>query len=88
MSDLPILVAHEMIHQGCRITVAEQVMKTMEARPDDDSIVLWLRLQGKSYREIGDLMGCSQTRIWRIVQNSLRNCIYSIIEHSTMCVEA
>ncbi len=41
-----------------------------------------------SYREIGDWMGCSRMRVFRIVNDTLRNSIYSIIEHSIMCMEA
>jgi hypothetical protein len=85
VSDYPILVAHEMLHQGCALSVAYKVKTAMESKTDDDALVLWLRMKGETYRSIGDMMGCSHVRVYRIVNNVLRNTVYSIIEKSVMC---
>lgn len=79
----PYLVADAIRQAGCHQSVAEKIQMALEELPPDDSIVLWLRLQGRSYRDIGETLGFSRMKAFRVIHNDLRNSIYSVIEHST-----
>lgn len=79
----PFLVASAIRQAGCHRSVAEKIQLALEELPQDDSIVLWLRLQGRSYRDIGETLGFSRMKAYRVIHNDLRNSIYSVIERST-----
>lgn len=83
MSDIPILIHNDMLHRGCQFSIAQKVQNTLSEQSQDAQLVFWLRMQGRSYRDIGGVMGCSHAKPFRIVHNVLRQSVYSILERAT-----
>lgn len=79
----PAMIANKIQEAGCHASVAENVYHALCELPDNDCIILWLRLQGRSYGDIGETMEMNKGRVWKIIHGSIRKSVYSIIEHST-----
>ena len=79
----PFLVAKHILHAGCHQSVAEKVYSSLCELPEKDSIVLWMRLQGRSYSDIAELVEINKGSVWRIINGPVKRCIYSVIERST-----
>lgn len=79
----PALVANAIAEAGCHASVAEKVYLALCELPSNDSMILWLRLQGRSYGDIGETLDMNKGRVWKIVHGSIKRSVYSIIEHST-----
>jgi hypothetical protein len=82
----PILIAQRMIQAGCHISVAQRVRLALEDRTDAENMIFWLRMQGRSYGDIGELMEMNKGLVWRIVHGSLKRCVYSVLESATALV--
>lgn len=82
-SPFPFLVASHIRGAGCHHSVAEKIQLALQTLPEQDSIVLWMRLQGRSYQDIGEVMGMNKGNIWKIIHGPIRRSIYSVIERST-----
>lgn len=79
----PYLIATTILHAGCHQSVASKVYDALCCLPEKDCIVMWLRIQGRSYGDIGELMDMNKGMVWKIVHGPVRRSVYSIIEHST-----
>ena len=79
----PFLVADAIRAAGCHQSVAEKIQLALEELPPDDSLVLWLRLQGRSYGDIGETLNMNKGQAWNIIHHRIKRSVYSIIEHST-----
>jgi hypothetical protein len=79
----PLLIANTILHAGCHQSVAERVYDALCDMPQDDCMVLWLRIQGRSYRDIAQLLDINKDKAWRIVHGPIKRSVYSIFEHST-----
>ena len=87
MTAFPWLVATNMIQRGCQLSVAERVIVALSMRPPAEAAVLWLRMRGDTYREIGWFLGISKDTAWRIIEGPIRQSVYSIIERATLVPE-
>ena len=80
----PFLIANTILHAGCHQSVAEKVYHALCELPERDCIVLWMRLQGRSYSDIGALTELNKGSVWKIINGPVKRSIYSVIERSTM----
>ena len=83
MSDMAILIAYEILSKGCYLSTAENVKNAMEILTDRDNQILWLRIQGRSYGEIGSALRMNKGLVCKIVNTRIRRSIYSVIERAT-----
>ena len=51
----------------------------MDQRSEDEGRVLWLKMQGHSYREIAEIMGLNQGSVWRVINHPIKRSVYSIL---------
>jgi hypothetical protein len=79
----PMLVAKAILYQHCHTSVAARVFEALCELPERESTVLWLRMQGRSYSDIGALLEMNKGMVWKIIHGPVRRSVYSIIERST-----
>ncbi len=83
----PFLVANAIGKVGCHQSVAERVYLALCDLPEEDSKVLWFRLQGESYGRIAKIMDMNKGMVWKIINGPIKRSIYSVIEKSTLIPE-
>ena len=79
---IPLLIARSMIEARCHYSIAERVMNATRSLPEQDGMILWLRMNGHSYKDIGEMLNVNQGSVWRVVNTRIKNQIYSILESS------
>ena len=83
----PGLIAFHMVASGCHISVAEHVLRVLADKPEKHSAVLWMRMQGYNYSEIGNALNMGRGNVYNMINGPIRRTVYSIIERSTMLAE-
>jgi hypothetical protein len=83
----PLLIAQAIIQRKCHISIAARVYEALSTLSERDAEVLWLRMQGKSYGDIGCHMEMNKGMAWKIIHGPVKRSIYSVIERSTQLRE-
>jgi len=71
---------YSLAEYGCRTTVASQVHDAILSMSPRNQMMLWFRMMGMSYRQIGIVAHCNKGTAWRVVHGPVKCAVYSILE--------